>query len=196
MAKEEDWTLKGTFYECCRALDGQCGLQFGRELPHPCACLATYQVKEGQIQNVDMTGIIILFHMDGIGPKPDDVVDEGAVYISDNATEERREILEPFVMEKMEGRMWEKTLGIKFVKINISEEDGIYSVTMPFGEQKLSLTIGGDGKNPIRMENGGLPFLTDVKICNTRLWKYHDYGKNLEYHNTSGQIADFALRGN
>lgn len=190
------WTLKGTFYECCRALDGQCGLQFGREMPHPCGCLATYQIKEGRIQNVDMKGIAILFHMDGIGPKPSDIVDEGAVYISDNATEEQREILKPFVMDKMEGRMWEKTLGIKFVKIDISEKGGTYSITMPFGEQHLTLTVGGDGKNPIRMENSGLPFLFDVKICNTRLWKYHDYGKDLEYRNTSGQIADFALQGN
>ena len=195
MEEKEGWTLKGTFYECCHALDGQCGLQFGRELPHTCACLATYQIKEGQIKNVDMKGINILFHMDGIGPKPDDVVKEGAVYISDDAADEQREILKPFVMEKMEGTMWEKTLGIKFVKINISEKDGIYSITTPFGEQNLSLTIGGDGKNPIRIENGGLPFLSNVRVCNPRLWKYHDYGKNMEYHNTSGQIADFALQG-
>ena len=196
MEEKAGWTLKGTFYECCRALDGQCGLQFHREMPHTCSCLATYQIKEGQIQGVDMKGINILFHMDDIGPKPGDGVKEGAIYISDNATEEQREILKPFVMEKMEGRMWRKTLGIKFVKINISEEDRTYSITMPFGEQNLTLTISGDGKNPIRMENGGLPFLTDVKICNTRLWKFHDYSKNLEYHNTSGQIADFSLQGN
>jgi hypothetical protein len=194
MEKKTDWTLKGTFYECC-AQNGQCGLQFGRELWSPCACLATYQIKEGQIQNVDMKGINILFHMGGIGPKPDDGTKEGAVYISDNATEEQRKILKPFVMEKMEGRMWENTLGIKFVKINISEKNGTYSITMPFGEQNLVLTVGGDGKNPIRMENGGLTFLSNVRVCNTRLWKYHDYGKNLEYRHTSGQVADFALQG-
>jgi hypothetical protein len=194
MEKKEGWTLKGTFYECCRALDGQCGLQFGREMPHPCACLATYQIKEGQIQNVDMKGINILFHMGGIGPKPSDGAKEGAVYISDNATEEQREILKPFVMEKMEGGMWRETLGIKFVKISVGEKDGTYSIIMPFGEQHLTLTVGGDGKTPIRIENQGLPFLTDVRVC-TGLWKYHDYGKNLEYHNTSGQIAEFSLQG-
>jgi hypothetical protein len=195
MNEKEGWTLKGTFYECCRALDGQCGLQFGREMPHPCTALTTYQIREGQIQGVDMKGINIFFLMDGIGPKPGDVVDEGAAYISDNATEEQRKILEPFVIEKMEGRMWEKTLGVKFVKISISEKDGTYSITMPFGEQNLTLTVGGDGKTPIRIENQGLHFLTGVKVC-TGLWKYHDYGKNLEYRNTSGQIAEFALQGN
>jgi hypothetical protein len=45
------------------------------------------------------------------------------------------------------------------------------------------------------MENGRLPFLSNVRFCNTRLWKYHDYGRNLEYRHTSGQVADFALKG-
>ena len=188
------WTLKGTFYECCRALDGQCGLQFGRELPHSCACLTTYQIKEGQIENVDMAGINIFLVMDEIGPQPGKV-EEGAFYISDHATPEQREILQRFVMEKMEGGMWKKTLGIKFVKITVSQKDRTYTIKMPFGEQNLTLTIGGDGINPIRMENNALPFLSNVRICNTRLWKYFDYGKNLEYHNTSGQVADFVLQG-
>jgi hypothetical protein len=194
MEEKKGWSLKGTFYECCRALDGQCGLQFGREMPHSCACLTTYQIKQGQIKNVDMKGINIFFLMDEIGPKPG-TVEEGAIYISDNATEKQREILKHFVFENMEGRMWKKTLGLKFIKIDVSEKDGTYSIKTPVGEQNLTLTIGGDGKNPIRMENGKLPFLSDVKICNTQLWKFHDYGKNLEYRNTSGQVAEFALQG-
>ena len=193
MAEIKEWTLKGTFFECCRIVDGQCGLQFGRELPEPCTAFATYQIREGQIQGVDMKGINIIFLMDGIGPKLDDVVDEGAVYISDNATDEQRKILEPFTIEKMEGTMWEKTLGIKFVKIDISEKDGTYNISMPYGEQNLTLTVGGDGKTPIRMENQGLPFLTDVRVC-IGSWKYNDYGKNLEFRNTSGQAAEFTLQ--
>jgi hypothetical protein len=190
----KNWLLKGTFYECCRALDGQCGLQFGRELPHSCACLTTYQIKEGQIENVDMAGINIFLLMDEIGPQPGKV-EEGAFYISDSATPAQREILQRFVMEKMEGRMWKKTLGIKFVKITVSQKDRTYTIKTPVAEQNLTLTVGGDGKNPIRMENNALPFLSNVRICNTRLWKFNDYGKNLEYHNTSGQVADFVLQG-
>ena len=59
MTARKDWTLKGTFYECCRVLDGHCALWFGRDLPKACANLLTYQIKEGEIQNVDMNGIII-----------------------------------------------------------------------------------------------------------------------------------------
>jgi galactose-1-phosphate uridylyltransferase len=155
MTNRKDWALKGTFYECCRVLDGHCGLWFNRGLPEACANLLTYQIKEGQIQNVDMKGIIITCHMDGIGPTPSDLakgVKEGAAYISENATGQQRKILEPFVMEHLEGRMWRKRLGIKYVKINISEKNGTYRIMMPFGELEMSLTVGGDGKNPVRIE--------------------------------------------
>ena len=196
MTAQKDWMLKGTFYECCRVLDGHCGLWFGRDLTKACANLLTYQIKEGQIQNVDMKDIIITCHMDGIGPKHTDLakgVKEGAAYISEHATDEQRKILEPFIMEHLEGRMWRKSLGIKYVKINISEENGTYRISMPFGELEMSLVIGGDGKNPVRMENPSMAFLNNVRFCNTHFWKYYDYGKNLEYHNTSGAIADFTL---
>ena len=196
MTVQKDWMLKGTFYETCRVRDGHCALWFGRDLLEPCANLVTYQIKEGQIQNVDMKGIIITYHMDGIGPKLADLakgVKEGAAYISSNATAEQKKVLKPFVMENLEGKMMRKCLGVKFADIKINENNGAYDVISPFAEQKMSLAIGGDGKNPIRLENPTMRFLANVKFCNTEFWKYHDYGKNLEYHGTSGAIADFAL---
>lgn len=195
MTTQKRWRLKGIFYECCR-MEGHCPLWFGRDLwDKHCVNLATYQIKEGQIDNVDMKGIIIINHQDGIGPKFADTmkgVREGAVYVSDNATDAQRKVLEPFAEKNLgigaEG--WRKCLGVKFVKIAISEENGTYHVVMPFGEQHITLTTGGDG-TPIRMENSWNPTLSNIKFCNTDLWKYHDYGKNLEFHNTSGVIADF-----
>ena len=96
-------------------------------------------------------------------------------------------------MEHLQGRMWKKRLGIKYVNINIDEDNGTYQLTMPFGQIKMSLAIGGDRKNPIRIENPTLPNISNARFCNTHFWKYHDYGKNLEYINTSGAIADFTL---
>jgi hypothetical protein len=197
-AAQKGWRLKGTFYECCRIEDGHCGLWFGRDLPKPCTNLATYQIKEGKIRGVDMSGITVILHKDGIGPKFSDLakgVKEGAGYISDNATDEQREILEPFVTEDLSIERWRKNLGIKFVKISISEKNGAFHITMPFGEQKMALTVGGDGKNPMRIENFTITSMTNVRFCNTQFWKYHDYGKDLEFHNTSGAVADFDLRG-
>ncbi len=193
MADKKGWKLKGTFYECCRALDGQCGLQFDREMPHACSCLTTYRIEEGHIQGVDMSGISLLIHMDEIGPRPG-TVEEGAVYISDNATEKQRKTLQDFFFEHMEGGMWKKTLGVKFVRVDVSEKDRTSTISAPFWEQNLVLTVGGDGVNPVRMENGRLPFLSNVRIC-TGFWKFSDYGKNYAYRNTSGQIADFTLQG-
>jgi hypothetical protein len=201
----ENWELKGNYYESCRVLDGHCGLVFNRDLPpgQTCANILTYQIKEGHIQNVDMKDIVITCHLDGIGPTLVDLfekgVEEGAYYISENATDQQRKILEPFVMKHLEGKVIGKLLGIKYVKYDISQKNGTYHLSTPFWEQEMSVAIGGDGKNPIILVNGGLPpsqpTFHDMKICTTRFWKYHDYGKNLEYHNTSGAIAGFTLKG-
>ena len=110
MTAENDWALQGTYYECCR-IEGQCPIWFGRDLwEKPCTNLATYQIHKGQVQNVDMRGIVIIHHRNGIGPKFTDYitkgVKEGAIYISDNAIDEQREVLEPFVRNHMGAEGW------------------------------------------------------------------------------------------
>jgi hypothetical protein len=198
MNAQKNWRLSGVFYECCR-MEGHCPIWFGRDIWHdPCTNLATYEIKEGQISNLDMKGIIIMYFGGGIGPKFADFargrgVKEGAAYISDNATLEQRKVLEPFVTTHIWGARCDKFLGVKFVNIAISEKGGTYHITMPFGEQKLTPTLGGDGKTQIRMENPMNRTLSDVKFCNTDVWKYNDYGKDLEFHNTSGVIANFSI---
>jgi hypothetical protein len=193
------WMLKGDFYECCRT-EGHCPLWFGRDMwdNKPCVNFATYDIKEGKINGVDMKGITIIHHQDGIGPTFAELmkgVREGAAYISDNATDEQKKILEPFVKNHLGAEGWGKCLGVKFVKINISKKGKTYNVVMPFGEQHITLTTGGDGKTPIRMENSWNTAVSNIKFANTDLWKYHDYGKNLEFHNTSGVVANFAVQG-
>ena len=197
MNGEKIWELKGVFYECCRVEDGHCSLWFGRDLPRACANMATYQITEGHIQNIDMKGIVITQHQEGIGPKVADMAkgaQEGASYISDNANEKQRGVLESFLKTNLGIRPWKKNLGVKYVKIDIRENKGIYHITMPYGEQKMALTVGGDKKNPIRMENPNSPAFSNVRFCNTEFWNFHDYGKTLEFHNASGVMADFVFR--
>jgi len=196
MNDKKNWMLKGVFYECCRVEDGHCALWFGRDLPSACANMATYQITEGHIQNVDMKGVVIIQQQEGIGPKVTDLAtgaDEGASYIGDNVNDEQRSVLESFLKTDLGIRPWKKILGIKVVKIDILEENGTYHITMPFGEQKMSLTVGRDNKNPMRLENPRSPAFSNVRFCNTKTWKFHDYGKNLEFNNTSGVIADFVF---
>ena len=199
MTTEKGWVLKGTWYESCRQ-NGQCPLWFRRDITgEPCISFQVWQIKEGQVQNIDMKGIIIINVISGIGPKFSDHLEKrsrvGASYVSDNATKEQREILEPFVRTHLMAQNWGEHLGVKFVKINRSEEKGIYHASMPFGEQKMSLAIGGDGKNPIRNDNPVLPFLSNSVFCNAHFWKYNDYGKDWEFRDTSAIIGDFTLQG-
>ena len=193
---DQKWALKGIYFECCRA-NGQCPLTFGRDkVDGPCTNLATYKVTEGQIQGVDMKGVIYTTHADGIGPKITDFapgkkgIAEIAIYIDDNATSEQKKILEVFLSTHLSAARSQKILGVKFVKIEIKEENGKYSIANPYCEQNLTLTVGGDQKTPVILENPRNPRHRNVKVCNSQ-WSYTDYGKKLEFYQASGQIADF-----
>lgn len=193
--------LAGEFYECCRT-EGHCPLWFGRDMWDgvPCVNIGTYHIKEGQIDGVDVAGVTIMHHRDGIGPTfaelvSGDGIREGAVYVSDNVTEEQKSVLDPFVRSNLGADSWGKLLGVKFVKIDVSVTDRTYHVVMPFGEQHITLTTGGDGEHAIVMSNPMDSSVTDVKFGNTDLWKYSDYGKDIVMHNTSGAVADFLCRG-
>jgi len=147
-----------------------------------------------------MKGIIIIDHADGCGPKYADFIKpkgirEGATYISDNATPEQRKVLKSFLTTHLAAVHVAKILGVKFVPINITHKDRTYHIAMPFGEQQFTLTVGGDGKTPIRMENGLGSAASNVKFANVEVWKYNDYGKNLEFYNTGGEISDFTMQG-
>jgi len=193
------WKLKGIAYEGCAA-EGQCPLFFSRDMEAPCKFFMVLEIKEGQINNVDMKGIVVIYVSEFLSPKAADVFTlgaEGAVYVTDAATEEQRRILKPFVPTNLVGGMvMKKCLGVKFVKIDISQEDNTYHITMPHGELKLTLTAGLDGVNPVRLDNSILSMiLTDIKVCNTHFWKYSDFGKNWGFVNRSGMISPWELQG-
>jgi hypothetical protein len=199
--ENQKWLLRGVAYVCCRT-NGHCPLNFGRDiLDGPCKSLNTYQVTEGQIKGIDMKNIIFTFHSDGIPAKSADIIagkkiDEGAVYIGDNATEEQKKILEPFLRTHLRATVWKKLLGLRFTKIEIKEENRTYHITSPYFEQHTALAIGGDGKNPITMGNPLWAEMSNVKFGNTDVWRYKDFGKKLEFRQSSGLIADFNLAGN
>lgn len=194
----QPWLLRGTFIECCRVQDGHCALWLGRDLPHACVNMATYRVREGHIQGVDMAGVVLVYHQDGIGPSIDSLsrgIKEGAVYIGDRVSARQGQILESFVRQNLGIRPWGELLGVKFTDIQITDHQGGYQVTMPFGQQRLSPTTGGDGKNPIEFTNPRSSTLTNVQLFHTDEWTYHDYGKSMNFANTSGAVAEFSRSG-
>lgn len=196
MNEKANYLLKGVFYECCRVEDGHCSLWFRRDLPHACTNMATYQITEGHIQGVDMKDVIIILHQDSIGPTIAELVNgaaEGAAYVSDNVTDEQSAVLETFLQTEIGIRPWGKNLGFKVVKIDITEDNGTFLIKMPFGEHKMSLTVGRDKENPMTMDNPFNPAFSDYRFCNTDYWTFNDYGKNLSYKNASGMVVDFVF---
>ncbi|MBN1663163.1 MAG: DUF1326 domain-containing protein [Deltaproteobacteria bacterium] len=197
---DQKWALKGNYFEVCRA-NGNCPLTFGRDMVDgPCANLATYQITEGQIQGTDMTGVVFMIHGDGIGPKFTDLfpgqkgIAEIAIYIDEKASAEQKKILEPFLSTHLSAVMARKILGVKFVPIEIRDEPGRYIISNPYCRQQMTMTIGKDGKTPIIIENSVTRWTKNVKVYNGE-WSFTDYGKKLEFHQTSGQVAEFSFRG-
>ena len=191
--------MKGVWYEAC-ASEGHCSFYFGRDREEPCKSFQVFQIEEGNIGDVDISGITAIHVIDLYSNKAADMMTkggEGGLYISENTTEEQRKYLEAFWGPgEQAGQILKKVLGIRYVDIKISQEGNKYHIKMPYGEMELSLTVGMDGKNPQRLENS--PFgmmLNDIKICNTHFWNYNDFGKNWNFENRSGAIASFDQQG-
>jgi hypothetical protein len=200
MSKERiSWYTKGSWYEAC-ASEGHCSFYFGRDRETPCKSFQLFQINEGKIGEVDMSGVLAINVIDLYSNKAADVMakgGEGGIYISDKTTEEQRRYLEPYFTNNIPGMLLlKKALGIKYVDINLEQDGNTFHVTMPNGEMKLSYTPGLDGINPQKLENSpyGI-YLSDLKICNTHFWNYNDFGKNWEFKNRSGVIASFDLKG-
>ncbi len=193
------WNVRGTVIEGC-ASEGQCPLFLGRDMEELCKSFLLMQIKEGQIDNVDVGGTLAIAVADLYSGKAADLPvkgGEGGIYISGTTTEEQRRLLQPFLVNNVPGFLIVKRcLGVRFVDINLSQEGNNYHVTMPYGELKGSLMVGGDGKNPQRLENLlTSAYFSDVKVCNTHFWKYTDFGKNFEFTNRSGFMTEFNLQG-
>lgn len=193
------WNVRGTVIEGC-ASEGQCPLFLGRDMEELCKSFLLMQIKEGQIDNVDVGGTLAIAVADLYSGKAADLPvkgGEGGIYISSTTTEEQRRLLQPFLVNNVPGFLIvKKCLGVRFVDINLSQEGNNYHVTMPYGELKGSLMVGGDGKNPQRLENLlTSAYFSDVKVCNTHFWKYTDFGKNFEFTNRSGFMTEFNLQG-
>ena len=119
---------------------------------------------------------------------------EGGVYVSDNATEEQRKVLDTLVSTNMGALFMKKIFEVKYVKMDIEETDDTFNVKMPFGEMNQHQMKGLDG-GPIRIDNVPIPVLQNLKHCHTPQWKYNDHGKNFEYKDRCGTWADFVFEG-
>ncbi|MFC2038146.1 DUF1326 domain-containing protein [Chloroflexota bacterium] len=193
------WNIKGVWHESC-ASEGHCSFYFGRDREEPCKQFVLYQIEEGQIEGVDVGGILVIGIADIYSNKFSELVSrgaEGAIYISDNATGGQKKVLESFFVNNVPGiSLIRNCLGVKYVKIELSEEGTTRHIKMPYAEWESTLTVGGDGKNPQRLENSVFSrSFPVVNLCNTHYWKYKDFDRNWEFVNRSGARAGFDLKG-
>ena len=99
MSKKErlSWNMKGLWYEACAA-EGHCSLYFGRDLEESCKSFQFFQIDEGKIGDIDISGVLAINVIDLYSNKAAELMakgGEGGVYISDKASEEQRKYLEP-----------------------------------------------------------------------------------------------------
>jgi len=200
MSKERiSWNTKGVWYEAC-ASEGLCSFYFGRDRETSCKSFQLFQIDEGKIGEVDISGVLAINVVDLYSNKAADVLSkggEGGVYISDKTSKEQRSYLEPYFTNNIPGSiLLKKTLGIRYVDISLEQDNNTFHIKMPYGEMKQSYTPGLDGINPQKLENSpyGI-YLTNLRICNTHFWRYKDFERNWEFKNRSGVIADFDLKG-
>ncbi len=194
MLPRPEWEIRGTYHETC-ASEGHCPYYFGRDKEGGCRYFMVFRITEGKVGDVDLAGINAVY----IGDLPHSTYaevltkgSEGAVYISDSANPRQREILDTLAVQALGGVLMQRVLGLKYVTIDITEEEGAVQVRMPSGEMRMELTKSHGGQ-PVRMENVTLPFLSDVKAAHSPFWHWSDYDKHFEYRNRCATWADFVM---
>lgn len=188
------WELKGIYNETC-ASEGHCPYYFGRDKEGGCRYFMTFRIKEGTVNDVDLSGITVVY----LGDLPHSTYaevkekgSEGAIYISDKATPEQHKVLDILVVNSLGGAIMKKVFGIQYVKIDVEEGKDTVYVKMPSGEMKMHLTKSNDG-NPVRLENTTMPFLSNVKAAHAPFWNWSDYNRHYDYKNRCGTWGDFTM---
>ncbi len=193
---KSSWQVKGTYNEACAA-EGHCPYYFGRDVEGGCRYYMVFRIEEGKVNDVDLAGITVIYNGDIHYPKFSDFMEngsEGGIYVSDNATEKQRKVIDTLVTTDMGAHFMKKNFGVKYVKIDVEKANGTIHFRMPFGEMKQSLMKGYDG-GPIRIENGIFPVLKSMKHCHTHFWTYKDHGMDFDYKDRCGTWADFVFQG-
>lgn len=188
------WQIEGIYNEAC-ASEGHCPYYFGRDKEGGCRYFMVFRITRGMVNDVDLAGITTVY----VGDLPHatfaEVLEkgsEGAVYISDSATPEQREILDVLAVNALGTALMKKILGTEYVKIDVEETADSVHVSMLSGEMKMQLSRSNDGQ-PVRMENVTLPFLSNVKAAHTPFWHWSGYNRHYDYKNRCGTWADFVM---
>ncbi|MFW9881870.1 MAG: DUF1326 domain-containing protein, partial [Candidatus Thorarchaeota archaeon] len=115
MSGRISWHTKGTWYEAC-ASEGHCSFYFGRDREESCKSFQLFEFEEGNLGDVDISGVLAINVIDLYSNKFADLMTrggEGGVYISNKTSEEQRKYLESYFVKNISGNsLLRKVLGV------------------------------------------------------------------------------------
>jgi hypothetical protein len=152
---QEGWKVEGVFNDAC-ASEGVCPYYLGRDVQNGCRYFWVFRIRNGKVNGVGLGNTTIMYIGDIMHSSFQDFIQngsEGAIYINESATREQREVLNTLAVKSLGGIVMRNVSRTEYVKMDIREEDRSIHIKMPYGEMKQSLTTGGDGKTPVRVEN-------------------------------------------
>ena len=190
------WKITGTYNEAC-ASEGHCPYYFGRDVEEGCRYFMVFRIKKGCVNDIDLSGIAVVYNGNIRYPKFEDFMQngsEGSVYVSHNAIDEQRKVLDTLVTTNIGANFMKTIFEVKYEQIETSESDGSFHIKTPFGVMKQNLMKGIEGE-AIRIENCALPNLKKLKVCHTSFWRYRDHRVNFSYKHRCGTWGDFVFEG-
>ncbi|MGH9377321.1 MAG: DUF1326 domain-containing protein [Terriglobia bacterium] len=182
------WSIKGELSEACTC-QVPCGCNFhqGPSPHHYCWSLASFQIDKGHYGGVDLAGLRLVRAHGG----------KSIVwYIDGRATAQQAEALRA-IAAHVTGGAWVSKLpdGLHFESANIAQDIGNKSFQIKIGDKggfEANKIMGGDGKNPIVVENmTAWNVRHDIKGKTTRLYYKDEFGNRFDLTGTNANEGKF-----
>jgi hypothetical protein len=187
--------IRGVYHETC-ASEGHCPYYFGRDKEGGCRYFMVFRITEGLVEGVDVAGVTAVYMGDlpySTYAEVSSKGSEGAIYLSASATPAQRAVLDELAVETLGGVLMKKVLGVHYVDLEVTEDEGHLHVRMPTGEMTMELTTSHGGE-PVRLENVTLPFILNVRAAHAPFWNWADHDRHYEYRNRCATWADFHMK--
>lgn len=182
------WSIKGEMSEACTCqVPCTCNFGQGASPHHYCWSLASFQIEKGRYGRVNLSGLRFVRAHGGAGI---------VWYIDSRATARQAEALRA-ITEHLTGAAWTERWPdrIHFETAQIGQEAAGNTFQIKIGNQggfEAREITGGDGKNPIVVENmTAWNVQHDIKGKTTRLYYKDTFGNQFDLTDTNANKAEF-----
>jgi hypothetical protein len=202
------WTLKGQMIENCSCnMFCPCWFAIQEYMVMDqgwCATSITYEVAEGQSDDVDLSGRIVSFLADFPGPTLFDGNGTARLYIDDGASDEQARELEAILTGKkggtfeMLGSLISKWLPAERTAIQISQDGDATSVKVGGVGEISSKALRDDQGNGFTLRGGGFVSafgMDEAELAPSAGTKWSDPDMPRQFETTSGARGKVNLSG-